>query len=122
MDSSVKSRLRDIPIFSASRTQVAARHFNTVKVALLRLGEPQRIPLPSLRDLDLLLAADAWVCVDRTLNDVPVVAWTEFQAAHRDSLHKPIECERYMYHAHAPLIIERVFEDMQKQVAERMRR
>lgn len=97
----------------------AALH-NRIKLALLRLGEPLRVALPRLRHLDMVLAHDAWVCVDPTLNDIPVVAWVDFSATDRDSLIAPFECEQRFYHAHAEKIIAILFDELSQQIDARL--
>ncbi len=86
--------------------EVEAATFNTIRLGLLRLGSPMRMPLDDLRDLDLLLDMDLWLCVDRSLNDLPIVAWSDFQIRERDALHTPISCLLRYYHYHADLIME----------------
>jgi len=60
-----------------------------------------------------MLQKDAWIIVDRVLNDVPVVAWTDFQTEHRTTLHEPIKCRIRLYHAHGAIIMQRTLEAME---------
>ncbi|WP_018993503.1 MULTISPECIES: hypothetical protein [unclassified Thioalkalivibrio] len=92
--------------------QVEARYYNQVALALRRLGPEIRLPLPILKHLDLILQPDAWVVVDRVLNDMPVVAWTAFRAAHRHNLHRPVACELRLYHSMAPMVTNRALNCM----------
>jgi hypothetical protein len=110
--SELKTRIDDVPAYEIAPYQMDAAVYNQIKLALLRLGSPLRFRLPSLRDLDIELDNDAWVCVDRSLNDVPVLAWTDFETGHRDSLVQPLACEVRFYHAHAEKIIGRLFQDV----------
>ena len=67
-------RLDEVPVFEYRDGEIPANHYNHVQVALKRLGADLRFPIPRLRHLDLILQKDAWIIVDRVLNDVPVVA------------------------------------------------
>ena len=63
--------------------------------------------MDNLRDMVAILERDAWACVDSSLNDIPVCAWTNFQQ-HRSGLHTPVPCTLYTYHAHADIILDQV--------------
>lgn len=108
----MRSRLDDLPVFDTRQVSVPAAEYNLVQIALKRLENPIRIELPSLRTLDLILETDAWIVVDRSLNDIPVIAWIDFNVAHRQNLHEPVTCERRTYHTHALLIVDKVNEAM----------
>jgi len=106
----VRSRLEDLPRYSSRMYSMPAARFNQVRLALLRLGEPIRFSLPGLRTLEMVLEHDAWICVDSGLSDFPVLAWVDFEVAHRDALHEPVSCKLYSYHAHADVIEDRVLD------------
>ena len=53
------TRLDDIPIYELRDESNKALHFNQVQVALKRIGESIRYPIPKLRHLDLILEKDA---------------------------------------------------------------
>lgn len=91
---------------------VDARYYNHVQTALKKLGPEIRIRLTGLKHLDLIIQKDAWIVVDRVLNDVPVVAWLNFQVQHRESLHEPIVCEVRIWHALASMIMTRTLKAM----------
>jgi len=93
--------------------KVDARYYNHVQTALKKLGPEIRIRLTGLKHLDLIIQKDAWIVVDRVLNDVPVVAWTDFQTQHRESLHEPIACEIRIWHALAGMIMTRTLKAME---------
>jgi len=99
-------RLKNMPTYQVEQGEVSAQRYNLFRLALLRLGSPQRIPLPGLRALAMHLDEDSWTVIDTALNDVPVVAWTHFATADRDNLHLPIGCRVSHFHAHAALIME----------------
>lgn len=114
------TRLKDIPVFKFRDTHINAGHYNHVQIALKKLGDSIRFPIPKLKHLDLILEKPAWIIVDRVLNDIPVAAWTEFQSGHRDNLHKPIHCRLQLYHANADLILERTLEAMEMLLGEQL--
>ncbi len=108
----MKSKLEDLPTFETRREKVEAIHYNLVQVGLKRLGSPLRFALPKLRTLDLHLEKDAWIVVDKSLNDIPVMAWVDFDTTQRASLHKAIPCTLKIYHSHAGILIKKVMEAM----------
>jgi len=108
----VKHKLEDLPAFEIRKTSVKAVHYNLVQVAIKRLGTNIRFNLPKLRTLDLHLEKDAWIVVDKRLNDIPVMAWVDFEVAHRGNLHEDIPCTLKIYHSHAGLLIKKVMEAM----------
>lgn len=116
----MKSRLEDLPTFETCQATVKAHHYNLVQVALKRLGEPQRFNLPKLRNLDLHLEKEAWIVVDKSLNDIPVMAWIDFDISHRTALHEDIACTLKIYHSHASILIEKVMEAMSLLLGEQL--
>lgn len=104
----MRSRIDEVPKLRSERTVIDANRFNQVRLALLRLGSPLRIPLTGLRGMDIIVDSKAWVCVDRTLYDLPVLAWTDFEYTERPGLHDPVACLLHYYHVHADLITETV--------------
>lgn len=115
----MKSYLTDIPVYETIITTVSAEHFNLVQIALKRLGSPIRLELPKLRTLDFLLDEETWIIVDRSLNDIPVMAWLDFETKDR-SLHEPLKCTLNLYHAHATIIQPRVIEAMTLLLGEKL--
>ncbi len=115
----MKSYLIDIPVYERLETSVSAEHFNLVRIALKRLGSPIRLELPKLRTLDFLIDEETWIIVDRSLNDVPVMAWLDFETRDR-SLHEPLKCTLNLYHAHATIIQPRVIEAMTLLLGEKL--
>ena len=91
---------------------VDPNYFNRVQTALRRMQEQIRFRIPKLSHLDLIVQEDAWIVVDRVLNDMPIVAWTDFQTEGRDNLHEPISCEIRLYHFAARMILNRTLDAM----------
>lgn len=118
----MKSRLDDLPHYSSRTCMLPAATYNRIRLGLLRLGTPLRFALPGLRTLEIVLEKEAWICVDTGLNDYPILAWLDFQQAERTSLHKPIPCRVFSYHAHAELIEPQVLEKTESLLAHRLRK
>ena len=106
----MKTRINDLPIFERRPFEMDAELYNTVTVALHRLKPPFRIPLDGLRGLEMLIDDELWICVDTSMNDLPVMAWVEFNAHERQSLHQPVPCELRLYHGQAGVILSRALD------------
>lgn len=116
----MKTRLKNLPRYQTEHTVVEASLINLVKLALIRLKSPLRLSISDLKNIDLILEHEYWVCIDSSLNDIPIFAWTDFQTTARSDLHTPIDCKLYSFHAQADLIINTVCNDMQAQIKERL--
>jgi len=118
----MKSRIEDVPKLKTEPSQIEGPLYNQARLALLRLENPLRLKLPGLRGMDVLLDSQAWVCVDRTLYDLPVLAWTDFDHTGRNGLHKPTRCLLHYYHIHADLIGNTILETVSRELGKRLRR
>ena len=116
----MKKRLEGLPRYSSEKTSVPAELFNLVRLSLVRLGSPLQFPVPGLKNIEIVLDAETWICFDSSLNDIPVLAWTEFEASHRDSLVEPIACQYYTYHVHADKIFDAVVKYLADYLDERL--
>lgn len=116
----MKSRLNDVPSLREIHTVIAPQRFNSIRLGLLRLGAPLRIELDGLRHLDMLLDDDAWICVDRSLNDLPVMAWTDFHTGARRGLNDPVTCRLRLFHSHAAVILNSTLEAVERKLGERL--
>lgn len=114
------TRLHDIPILELRDTRIDALYFNHVQVAHKKLGSSIRYRIPELKHLDLILEPDAWIIVDRVLNDIAVAAWTDFESRGRTSLHEPISCKLRLYHANANMILKRTLDAMEMMLGEQL--
>ncbi len=112
------TRLSEVPELGSWSSTVSAVHYNHVQVALKRLGNEIRLQIPKLKHLDLILQKDAWIIVDRVLNDIPVTAWCDFKTHHRSNLHEPIVCTIRNYHAAAGMVRTRTIEAMELMLGE----
>lgn len=116
----MKSRLEGIPPYSTEASTIPAALFNEVRLAILRLDKSLNFPIPGLRTLELILDEEAWIVIDASLNEIPVLAWTDFETRDRSNLHQPISCRLITYHAHAKLILEKVKQAIHKELDMRL--
>ena len=116
----MRSRIDEVPKLRSENAVIDAGRFNRIRLALLRLGSPLRVPLTGLRGMDIIVDNKAWVCVDRTLYDLPVLAWTDFGFTERPGLHKPVNCVLHFYHVHADLITETVLATLVQALSEQL--
>jgi hypothetical protein len=107
------TRHNEVLILDRRPGNVDANYFNQAQTALKRIGQQMRFKIPTLNHLDLIVQDDAWIIVDRVLNDIPVVAWTDFQSEGRDSLHEPVTCEIRLYHFAARMILKTTLDAME---------
>ncbi len=107
------TRHNEVPILNSRPGHVDADNFNQVQTALKRIDCQIRFKIPKLNHLDLIVQQDAWIVVDRVLNDVPIAAWTNFETKWRDSLHEPVPCEIRLYHFAARMILETTLDAME---------
>lgn len=116
----MNSRFTDIPVLKEITSQVPAGYYNPIRLALLRLQPSLRLDVPLLRGLDMLLEPHNWICVDRTLDDLPVLAWSGFETATRTALHTPVRCRLRLYNPHATMLIKPVLEEVATALSARL--
>ena len=107
------TRHNEVMILHRRPGNVDANYFNQAQTALKRIGQQIRFKIPTLNHLDLIVQENAWIIVDRVLNDIPVVAWTDFQTEGRDNLHQPITCEIRLYHFAARMVLKTTLDAME---------
>lgn len=113
---------RNFPVLESESTLISAPRYNRVRLALSRLGNPARLELTGIHDLELILNDEVWLCVDTGLGNLPVLAWKDFQKQRRKGLHEPIACRVDYYNLHAELIRDRVLEIMDRLLTARLQR
>lgn len=116
----MSSILEGLPVYQHISGTMSAEHYNSVQLALKRIAHTIRLEIPKLRTLDLILEKEAWIVVDRSINDFPIIAWTNFDVSNRNNLNQPIACDILMYHQHAPIIVEKVMEAMEILLGEKL--
>jgi hypothetical protein len=119
----MKTRVDDVPVYEAMASAVDANHYNRIHIALTRLGSPLRYNLPRLRGLEILLDEHLWVVVDARSGDLPIVAWSDFEVAHRGGIDQPVACRLRLYHAQGGIIttsaLDQIGEALARDLAER---
>lgn len=98
----------NIPTLLTETNSIDASIYNRIRLGLLRAELPLRVPLTGLRGMDVILDHKAWMCIDRTFYDLPVLAWTDFAPSARSSLQDPVRCRIHYYHVHADFIVDTV--------------
>lgn len=97
-------KIDKIPALHSRTEYLSARHYNRIRLGLIRAGGPLRLELAGLRGMDIILDRDAWICVDRTFYDLPVLAWEKFETTQALTLHAPVRCRLHHYHINADFI------------------
>lgn len=118
----MRSKLPDVPVLKSMPTRIIAPQYNRVQVAMRRLGEPLQLMLPGMRGFQVQIERGAWICLDRNLNDLPIMAWSDFRPATRAGLDDPVPCKLLFYHPYANVVIRTVLDDVVKILNARMRR
>ena len=113
-------RLKELPRYSTAESKVEAHHYNQIRLALLRLPNPIRLTLAGLSHIDMIIDGDSWVCVDTSLNDLPIAAWTDFEPLARQGLHEPVPCILHYFHYQAGMLIPEALDAAQTQLAQRL--
>lgn len=113
-------RLKEMPRYSIADSTIAAHHYNQIRLALRRLPGPIRLRLTGLPYIDMIIDNDSWVCVDTSLNDLPVVAWTDFDSSNRQGLHEPVGCKLHYFHYKAGMLVLKALNTTTALLAERI--
>lgn len=112
--------IRDVQPLRTVPKLIEAETYNTVRLALRRLGTPLVIQPRGLRAVEMLLEPQRWVCVDDLGNGLPLLEWTEFAVTDR-ALHEPVACRLRLYHVHAGLLLSAVLDNTCLVLAQRLR-
>lgn len=86
-------------------TNLSAEQYNALRLGILRLGAPLTFDLNDIKGLRCIMDDHAWVFVDRYVDDMPLLAWTNFEA--RSALNAQISCQLRLYHFKADLLVDR---------------
>ncbi|MFK5915002.1 MAG: hypothetical protein QM484_11565 [Woeseiaceae bacterium] len=92
------SRVEGMPVYAQRDEMLPAKLYNLWRRLKLHFDLPVRIPLEGYRSLVMVLETHEWVCVDETQNDMPVLAWIEFEDQGRKNIHLPVKCKLNHYH------------------------
>lgn len=110
------SRLSEVSVYSMRETHVPAVNYNHVMLTLLRLNDTVRFSLPGFQHIDVIIDRDSWVCVDTSLDEMPMVAWLNFDVKGRDNLFQPIRCTLNYYHFMSSVIAQNALEHIDDQL------
>jgi hypothetical protein len=100
---------------------IEAAEYNQVRLALRRLGNPLRVALPDHRGLEIILDDRHWLCVDGNREDLPVMAWTDFDTReHNQAIHVAVPCQLRLYHMHAGLVMGSALEALRQALSEQL--
>ncbi len=91
------SRFGEVPAYARRGEQVDASLYNLWRRVRLNLGLPLRFDLPGYRGVSMILEEGHWVCVNAWQQDLPILAWHDFQRR-RPALHEPVACVLDYYH------------------------
>jgi hypothetical protein len=116
----MKPSLPNLPVLKSLPMRMEAVHYNNVFLALRRLGEPLRLMLPGMRGFDVHLDRDAWVCFDRTSDNRPLLAWTNFRGNARSGLYESVPCRLLLYHPYATLLMRNLPEEISRLLIRRL--
>lgn len=100
---------------------IEASCYNHVRLALSRIENPHRVSLPDHRNLEMILDDAVWLCVDSARNDMPVMAWMDFDTReHNEALHARVPCKLHLYHTHAGLVMGSVLDSLDEVLTEEL--
>ena len=88
----------------------------------MHLGTPVRVFLPGLKEMELILEANAWIVVDHNRGEVPVLAWVDFRPSSQRGLHEPVDCTLNYYHFMASGLRGKVLACMEEALEKRLRK
>ena len=115
------SRIHDMPVYASRDDELDAALYNLWRRARLHLPMPQRIDLPPSRQMVLVVDRDHWEVVDQNQNDLPMLAWVDFQDAGRSSLHTPVPCTLNFYHYMASRLRGKALERLAEELEHRLK-
>ncbi len=119
--SGMATRITDMPVMASRPAEIDASIYNLWRRSRIRLGPCTRLDVSGLPQMALILDDDAWVVVNEKQYDLPILAWVDFQDAHRDNLHKPVACTLNYYHYMASSIRSKVLEHMASALEQRLK-
>lgn len=97
--------LDDFTVLHVMSKVIPAEDYNKIRIGLSHEKLPWQVSLKDFRCLQCVIEDSVWVCIDVCQNNLPVMAWTEFNVAERASLDSPVQCRLRLYHSHAGLIM-----------------
>jgi hypothetical protein len=114
------SRIDEVPVYEQRDEHVSATLFNLWRRARQHLAFPLRLTLTGLPGVEMIIDDRAWVCVNIRQNDLPVLAWLDFDFQGRTALHEPVACKLNYYHYAASRLRARVLLAMERELEQRL--
>jgi len=115
------SRVNDIPCYAQRPDRLDAQLYNLWRRARLHLRLPIRISLPEQAGVVMIVEARELICANARQNDLPILAWVEFEDRQRSALHTPVPCKLNYYHFAASRYRARALEAMAEELQRRLR-
>lgn len=95
-----------LPSLRTLPKRVPAPVYNTLRVLVLRHPGGVRLGLQALGPaMWAQVDARGWVILDGLQGDLPLLAWTRFQAATDRALHETVACDLRVFHLCAGMIM-----------------
>lgn len=114
------SRIDDVPVYEQRDELVSATLFNLWRRARQHLTFPLRLPILALPGVEMVIDDRAWICVNSRQNDVPILAWVDFDFHGRTALHEPVACKLNYYHYAASRLRARVLQAVEQELQQRL--
>lgn len=105
--------------YQVSPANLSANEFNAIRLGIIRLGSPLTFNLDGIKGLRCVLDDHAWIFMDRFVNDMPLLAWMNFES--RNTLNETIPCELRLYHFKAELLVDRALDALQDAIDDELR-
>ncbi len=110
-----------MPVYTSRADELEAALYNLWRRARIRHQVPLRMELPGLKQMAVIIDDDYWLVVDQNQNDLPVLAWVDFQEVGRDALHTPVPCTLNFYHFMASGLRVRVLNCIERALLESLK-
>lgn len=114
------SRVGDVPVYEQRDDSVEAGLYNLWRRAKLHIKMPIRLEFDEIPGVAMILDKDEWACVNINQNDLPLLAWVDFQDQGRVSLHTPVACKLNYYHYAASRYRVIVLRAMEQELKQRL--
>ena len=114
------SRIEDVPIYEQRDELVSAKLFNLWRRARQHLTLPLRLDITALKGIEMIVDDGSWICVNTRQNDLPVIAWIDFDFQGRTALHEPVACKLNYYHYAAARLRAEVLQALEQELQQRL--
>ncbi len=115
------SRIDEVPCFARRDEKLDAALYNLWRRARLHGLLPLRIPLPEQAGVVMIVEERQLICANARQNDLPILAWVDFEDQERSALHTPVPCKLNYYHFAASRYRARALAAMAEELERRLR-